>query len=544
MNLREILKTGCAAFFLMFAPFDALLAEDALEAGSVFQIQEIEYHISGRTKESALTEAAGIKKGAVFKNEESLLEYLNQKKQALVNTRIFSTVNIEYAPLDDFAASGAVKVDVYTTDTLNFLITPYPKYDSNTGFLLKLRMYDSNIFGLMSLLKADLGWSYSQDVPGSGFKNSALAAIDAVIPFTAAGLRWEASIFSDNVFSFDKETPFQSENVVGISANFNFGRMVLTAGFNETIITPSLNEARQVERVDGDFKIDEQLNKDEYIINKTKRVLDEWLLSSNPYVNLKIPVKHEFFEPLGAALKMGLGASFNYAPFVQISDENGGASIIAMQQIGYTKIDWLGNIRNGSLAYIQNDSAYNFIKGAFSGSVSAVFTRHKKITDFFGFSVRLKYKQWFNSDKSYTLQSSGEGGAVLRGVRDKSILSDLSFSANLDFPFLLFVFTPSEWFDKKSLRYFNFELYCSPILDCAFIKGTQFNSISNEQKNININFSDMFITGGMEFIFFPLSWRSLYLRFSLAFNMREMISLGAVPSADGREIFIGIGSYY
>ncbi|MDR2489820.1 MAG: hypothetical protein LBD20_00280 [Spirochaetaceae bacterium] len=506
------------------------------------RVENIEYHITGRTQEFALAAYAGVLAGTEFADTAALEKYIHEKTQTLLNNRVFSDARIEYTLAEETEGIIPVHLDIFTVDTFNFIILPYPKYDSNTGFLFRLRIFDNNTLGTMSLLKGDIGYTYTRDSPVDEYRHSMLLALDTNLPFIALGHTWNALIYSKTLWSPGYERPITSDNVLGLSINIPVKSAVFTAGFNEGISLIAKNETLDVDWIDTIFVPDTVLRAEDYLTSKTGALLDGWYLSSEPYISWNVPFG---IKPFGAAelvYDVNVSGKMKYIPGGAISKANEGMEIKLNQRVGFNGINWLSNFRNGNLAYIQNDNTFNVMHKNLSTAVSAVYVHHIKIAEFFGISGRFRYKQWFRTDESYVYQSQAEAGSVLRGVRDKSILANLAFSLNLDFPFRLFMFMPSEWFNSRRLRYFNFELHLAPVIDIALIDGTQFDERYIPIKDISFHFNNIFAAAGMELLFFPLSWRSFYIRFSCGIDIIAAASQGGI--GPNYEIFFGIGHGY
>jgi hypothetical protein len=120
-------------------------------------------------------------------------------------------------------------------------------------------------------------------------------------------------------------------------------------------------------------------------------------------------------------------------------------------------------------------------------------------------------------------------GDILRGIPDKYIHANYMLSLNLDFPFNVLRFRPSQWFNNDRLRFFNFDLHLVPVIDTA---------LYHHHGGVDFNFENMLVSGGLEAIIFPQSFRSLCLRISFGMNLKG-------PSNAGRyELFIGTDLFY
>ena len=539
INIKNInIKTAVLAAALVLWGGGGIWGQDAPR----LRIDSVEYHITGRTREFALAAYAGIAAGTEFADAAALEKYIHEKTQNLLNNRVFSDARIEYTPAEETDGVIPVQLDVFTTDTFNFIVLPYPKYNSNTGFLFRLRIFDNNTLGTMSLLKGDIGYTYTRDSPVDEYKHSMLLALDTNIPFIALGQRWNALIYSKTTWSPGYERPITSNNVLGISINIPVKKAVFTAGFNEGVAVIAKNETLDVDWIDTIFVPDTVLRAEDYLTSKTGAILDGWYLSSEPYISWNVPFGVKIFGGADIIYDVNVSGKMKYIPGSAISTANEGAEIKLNHRVGFNGINWLANFRNGNLAYIQNDNTFNVMHKNLNTAVSAVYIHHFKITDFFGISGRFRYKQWLRTDDDYVYQSQAEAGSVLRGVRDKSILANIAFSVNLDFPFRLFMFMPSEWLNSRRFRYFNFEFHLTPIIDIAFIDGTQFDERYIPVNDISLNINDIFAAAGMELLFFPLAWRSFYILFSFGIDIVEAVSYGGI--GPNYEIFFGIGHHY
>jgi hypothetical protein len=218
-------------------------------------------------------------------------------------------------------------------------------------------------------------------------------------------------------------------------------------------------------------------------------------------------------------------------------------------KIGFDRINWIGNFREGLDVFMQNAYKLDFHRMQSGTPLDIDFsvngTGHFIISDGFGVSARLQYRHWFYHDPPYN-ESAGD---ALRGILDKSVSADYMLSLNLDLPFRILNFVPSKWFGVSKLRFFDFEMYASPVIDMAL-----YHSPSS---GANFDPRDMLVSGGLEIIVFPAFMRSLYIRASIAWNLREYIDdpagsylpsglpvISKLPGGDNREIFIGIGHHY
>ena len=63
---------------------------------NTFQIQDVNYEINGRTRESIIKKNFPIDQNKIFNSKEELEEYISDLSSSLSNTRVFEDVEISY----------------------------------------------------------------------------------------------------------------------------------------------------------------------------------------------------------------------------------------------------------------------------------------------------------------------------------------------------------------------------------------------------------------------------------------------------------------
>ena len=128
-----------------------LLIGISLSAAS-FKIVDYDFDVSGKTMDFALKRIIVPSNEEVFDSEESLVKALDGKKQRLINQRVFKEVEYSYFLGEDVDDVIPVSVLFKIKDARSFLVLPYPKYDSNIGARLGVRLWDSNFLGSLANL--------------------------------------------------------------------------------------------------------------------------------------------------------------------------------------------------------------------------------------------------------------------------------------------------------------------------------------------------------------------------------------------------------
>jgi hypothetical protein len=507
---------------------------EELPDDTVYVIRSINFDVDGRSRPFALIYNGDFKEGERIQGgKEGLEQYITRKQQILINQRVLDEASIEYT-LGAPEADGAVPVSllVRVKDTWNAIALPYPKYDSNDGFSLTIKARDYNFLGTMNSLRVDLGYrSYEKDdgAGGVAFKRRFNFEIDSDTPFRALGLNWNFNF--DHILYYTIGDPLYYQNVTGISVELPFRTTTFTIGFNEYLV---FNEEVSSE------------TKDLYGIS------DDYL--DGPYGSSELSVSWRI--PTG--IEVGEFGDLNYTPGVSgrinyraggFRDEGKKPVTSFSHSLGFGKVDWIGNYRRGVEASVGNSYSYYFARPdtPFTISLDAGGTAHWPFTKLIGVSARLKYRQWWQVNGTVPYYSAGD---LLRGVINNELRAQYMLSLNLDFPFRILRFFPSEWFNYSKLHLFDFEMHLSPFVDLALVESPYYDYNVNTLDGLTFSFKDMIMTSGFEVIVFPAFFRSFYIRGSVGYNISYLIDRDKKPDLkwgffpQWNEIYIGIGHHY
>ncbi|WP_461248290.1 hypothetical protein, partial [Treponema sp. R6D11] len=295
----------------------------------------------------------------------------------------------------------------------------------------------------MSPLRIDLGYSHNENS-----QNSFFLMFDSNIPFTAYGLNWNLKFYNDFIYRPDMEQHYYNGNTTGLSVEFPIGFTTLTAGLNESFIVNEENDDVDKPKY-GDFQ-------------------NGLYMSTNPFLSWKIPFGVYVKDSGEIIFTPGIYASIPHEfPKWPLNDYRKGPFVSFTQNIGFNKVDWIGNFRKGFDVSVYNSfnlNIYNVRNGSNPWSENIKFSGigHFKFTEFLGLSTNIMYRQWVFYEYGYT-----QAGDVLRGVLDKDMFANYMLSLNIDIPIKLIKFSPSVWFNKSKLRLFNFELFAAPFIDMA-----------------------------------------------------------------------------
>lgn len=258
-------------------------------------------------------------------------------------------------------------------------------------------------------------------------------------------------------------------------------------------------------------------------------------MSSQPYISWRIPTGLNYFDIGEVVYTPRFSARFNHElPDWPLADFLKGPFLDFSHSINFGSVDWIGNFRRGASFNIGNSFSYNFYNfrndiEPLGGSLSISGAGYGIITDFLGFSVRMMYRHWFFND---ICDSAGD---VLRGIWDEDISANYMFSFNLDIPFRIFKFRPSQWFKnrKNFWRIFDFDFHLGPFIDAALY---HYSNAPNNQRIFGLE--NLLLTAGLEAVVFPERWRSLAFRISYGRNL----SIGSKEHSG--EFFFGMDFHY
>ncbi|MDR0644370.1 MAG: hypothetical protein LBG05_05565 [Treponema sp.] len=523
------MKLCLLLFFFLFPTL--VFTQETEETQTVYYIENIQVHITGKTREPALLRVGELKKGEEFVDIEKLEKYVKDKEQLLKNQRVLERVKIAYELKEPVGDRVPVTLLIAIVDTYNFIILPEPKFSSSNGLEVEFKTRDYNFLGSMTPLRFDLGYALEADDLWNWEKGSLTLSIDSGLPFQAFGFNWNFNFDHDFKYTFGE--PLYYKNISSISVDVPWKRTIFTFGFEENFIFNEENgDAYKLDF--GDFTL--------------------FYMSSELYTAWKIPFGFEVgpFGELSYTPK--ISGRINYSPD-GIDELHTGPFAIMSHSLAFGKTNWIENYREGLVASLDNSNSFNFYQGDWSVSWGATVMGYKKIAnifDVFGFGVsgRTVFKQWFftNSFKNGKYPAYSNVGDFLRGVKDNTVIvedGDVLFAFSVDFPLQVLHFVPSEWFHTRSLRYFNLDFHIAPFIDIAFTNGKKNMEWENGFYHMppakDADFSPLF-AAGLEVIVFPLAWRSFYLRVSIGYDINKRIEEKDMVPYD--EVFIGVGHEY
>ena len=483
-------------FVLLILSFYPVLADDTSEndfSSSEYIIREIVYNIDGKTRESVLSHYLDIKSGDSFTGESELIAFLDDRLQMINNQRSLAEGDIKTTYSRDPKNPGVVFVDleVYARDTWNYVILPYAKYDSNTGFLLSLRGRNYNFLGSMETLFLNLDYVK----PISGGSEYSLNGGFA-LPFYLWGYNWKFS-FDENL-TISPEDPLALYTRAGISLDIPFDSLTWQASVDQYFY---LNQ-------------DGETDADGYYMKTAA------MFGSSIPTGLDLPLLGE------VSYSPGIITSFAYKPFDSLSEDRKGYELGGAHGVSAGRINWLENFRDGASFSATQDLRFNFTRNLWLSNQNVEFQFHKSF-GWGGVSSRLKGSYLYNSTDT-------DIGAPIRGILNARLDGDAAVFLNLDLPVKIWIWFLDRWFEG----------HISPFFDYALVRP----------ENGEFSLSEGWYGAGIEGFAFLKAARSIYLRMSLGVDLEAVLEGARPGDAAPRdlpgdsygiyELFIGLGHHY
>ncbi len=515
---------------------------------ATYTIRSYTFDVQGKTKEDSLEEFIG-EADVSFESEEKLKAFLDEKRQLLLNLRVFHIVEYTYEARPNGTGEFFVNVTFHITDASTFLAIPYPKYDSNYGLSLKLKAKDSNLFGTFTTLDSTLAftqrnnsfqdglleWDFSVDelrikdaklsvshIGAMDFQSWTSSYLGASTSFSNVHF-WDIAMNGSFTFKFapkadEKNSPWGLKTIGG-SLGFSFEN-------------PKLRSASLSSSVEYDFTA-EKLTTDTTFSYKYDHA---WGITSD--TNLyTLDYKN---SASGSYVRFGTGASrpfsfdkgsftpsvMVYVRFYYNLQEVDPYYVITLP-ISYGRVDWVdNNFRKGyKLSLTATDTFHleNIENHHHTLSLSGYAEGHYPLTSWFNPSARVNFG--LNND-GWSVNSGLAYSWNMRGIRDDNPTINsyrkFAMSFNLD---LMVNFIRINGLCKT---------YATPFMD--FFMGSDGNG----------GF-DKLMTVGAEGIVILDSHPSYPIRGSLGFNAADLLSWakGEIGLTDVEwELFIGLYFLY
>jgi hypothetical protein len=542
-------KTGFFFYIIgaLFAFAVAGLASPAFGA-ETYRIAGVRYELEGRTKEYALELAVSIDQEQIFEGLPELEGYMGLIRQQLQNQRVLEESSAVYTvgengdvgadEGDDDGDPIPVFVVISARDTRNFIILPYPKYDSNdddTPVEIKLKLKDYNFLGLMQTLNFDLNWQTNFKANHKiGFN------LDYDLPFAAGPFdaQW--------LNTWELTETIDGDRGLGDALEFGFTtgiKLVLPFNWVDVEFTAKQSVTRDI----GDSVQD-------YVAAGDDIYFTEYLELAAPFTLVRFrDLSRLFFTP-SVHFTYNWDGDGNF-----VSDSGIDSPDLQSKTLGFgatinsSSINWVGNFREGGSFSVGPEVDYNFAfppGDRFIPSLNADVTYYNA-WKYAAIASRLQAFTYLSVDfggpkaaAADSLTTTKKIGADLRGIKDDQagIKTTAAVIVNADVPIHVVTTDWRGWFAGLFktempgwLHTFDFEWQLAPFVDAALI--------SSAATRRTFNVTDGWYGGGLEFLVYPARWRSLVVRLSLGADLGAAFgggSFGYGDTDDAADVAAGV----
>ncbi len=524
---------------------------------STYKIMDYSFLVSGKTQGSSLAEILGDG-GETFDSVEKLKTFLDEKKQDLVNMRLFSKVEYQYYTTQDIPDFYNVYVTFYISDASSIFVLPYPKYDSNYGFKLGIKAYNKNLWGRFTNLYGYFGfsqqenafkygkfdWELSLDEISLGKAKLAVSHLGAIDLLnwdrSYLGLEAEFDEFTIGDMSSNASIGFKFAPE-GTAKDSSWSLQNITAGLGIEFTNHTLNNSalyNSITFLPNTFELDTN-SRFSYEIQYgiySQTVLNTEQINKPDDVNDGL----NFIE-LGTGISRAFDVTeklkFNTLFMVYLQYDYDAEIFTSYFDLAFTssysRINWEGNFRRGFsyntradlLTYPFNETDRTSIKmwGTASGFLP--------VTSWFNPSARISFTA-SDRDQFFAFNENNTVSDYIRGVRldnwyvhsENAPMRKFSMAINLD---LMLNFVTIRDFCKS---------YVVPLVDVLLV-----NDRSNDEQIKCIT------TVGGEGIVILDNFPSYPIRGSLGVNANDLVEYmkGSRDLSDVEfEIYIGMGFFY
>ena len=534
-------------------------------------IGEVKVNIEGKTNSSILKkDLALVPFAEKYLTTDLLEENIEERKKFLFNKRIFEKVDYAIELMQTTEEYYIYSVTFTVVDGLTTLLIPVLKYDSNYGAKGGIKLYDTNLFGLLTDLKINSGirqlnptsfnnYEFITDFDlrqmqffDHRFDISLQIEIDSLDGRLQNGaFKGEAKLFeisigptSINFYSDIKLTQFSDETIslwadptinlgfiwkdipfidkkITHLFNFNFYKDGLSWKLPELTFTNQLSSHLfnvQNLQFNGSLK--------NIIGYKTE---NQSIITNN--IDFTISSSFTLFENIKQSVSLSLLTQHAEALFEDIE-------IATINTFTHGRIDWIDNFREGHSIKLTINTLTPANKGwtevfsSFETNTIIEASYFTLLSENVNFSFRgVGYLS------NYSKKNPFYPGEYMRGILDANLpqkngYAGLSFNTNLNINF--FDFTIYIWDLSPDGKF-----YLSPFFDFSLFKNDPFGS--------NTELTWIEYSGGLELYVIFDSFRSYPLAATFGTNLKDVVAWqrGDKNFRDIEfEIIIALGLFY
>lgn len=508
-----------------------------------YKITDVDYNIKGITRKYVLDTKIPVDKNRIFKSEDELISYIDDYTQKLENTRTFESIEVDFivdeqpvdfttnAETENLESLYCVHLKVATKDSSHLLALPYgkttPTGDSGQNIVVKFKIKDTNFLGSMETMGTDVNVEIETKEKGStpDFKLGFNTEFYTPFKMGVIDCSWGNSFALS--YTFGKHIP-EWDIKTGLDFSMPFDKFSLKLSVNQY----SINDLDYYQKEDSNGIYNDNIYFKES-------------------VDFSAPIEIQDIQNWGKIYytpKLGFGYNWD---FDGIRDEDlKGPVISANQTVSTSRVNWIGNFRNGISVSISTPFSYNFQTEEFVSGINGELSLYK------AFKYAGIYSRSYAFANLSSIQDGGREniGSRLRGIRYKQYFAEstghsnwyatetpAAFVFNIDVPIHIFTFRFEDWpFIKdhqklsKIMSIFDNEVQLSPFLDFALVH--------NRITNTNFHPTDGFYSGGLEVLVYPKKWKNYTVRASFGVDLgRKLPYFKKFVNQDWRDS--GVSSY-
>lgn len=459
-----------------------LHAQTSSDAAGPYVLRSVDFDAKGRSRPFVMMQKIDPYRrmiGMSFPDREALEAFIADRRQVLLNERVLASVTTSYEATPAEGGGFDVALRFHTVDTINIVVLPYPKGNTNTGLDIGLRGRDYNFLGSMQPLELNLDYFLDMD------KKSAIGAYLAFeTPVRLFGQEWAVGA-SENV-----RVPIGSGDTPASITKLDLNYRIPISGFVAKLAasqTFSYNALGVNPAAEDDP--------------------DEWFLTESLAVSATIPLTGDVRSLGPLTYSPSLSFVVNWKPGdVLLYHGREGATISFDNGFSFGRVDWIDNFRRGLTVSLSNDYSYAFAYDDFIGDLSLVVDGFTPLASWIGVAARISVTDRFLYGSSE--DAIGGLGSNMRGIADARIEAFAAGFVNLSVPVKLFD-VPMHLLFKKN--WFDFGLQAQPFVDVGIVPGR----------------ADWFLcSSGLELLVFPAAFRSFIFRVSAGADIMSVVETG------------------
>ncbi|MFI3256937.1 MAG: hypothetical protein R3Y36_01415 [Spirochaetales bacterium] len=445
-----------------------------------YQIYNVDYEIEGITKEYPLSQAVEIDTDRVFRNLDELIEYLTDLNIQFQNQRVLESAYISpfYGEPNE---NNIIPVDllIQVVDSGNFIAAPYPRYDSNSGFTLKVASNHYNFLGSMQRLDFDLFYEWDNNETEGNTEDD------------------EHSLGGYVAFSYPFQIGFIDASWTNaISLEYTIGHSMPQIDFStgvgmyyriNDIFALSLSVTQGI-----DYNDDYEIYGDALYFTETASLSAPVTLAQTPYIGNLV-----WTPSLSVVDYLDMDGISPLNP--DLSDDT---ELTVGHAFTFGRVNWVGNYREGFSFSFGQQITPSIFENTFT-FFSYMNGSYYKAFKYAGFNTRWYYFHIYNS--------TSEVGANIRGVINSLVDTDSALLLNFDIPIKIW---QTDWVGYGLwdwTRYFDFELQLVPFIDIGIGNNPNTGSV--------FDYKDGWYGAGLEVLGFLSASRSIVGRISVGVDI-------------------------